>query len=158
MDDLAHRCLMGHELEDHVFAALRAREVRNRREGRASIALLLVALVLVWQGIHSPGLLQPLLTGTACGLWIVGLVLAVRSRQRLTYPEAFLAAGLEPLDLGGRLEVAAILAEAPDLRGELAAWVGPDLPLRERDLAELRRRAARCVASDATPWSLREPA
>lgn len=158
MDDRAHTCLSDFDLEDHVFEAMRLRALRNQRDARHAVLLLLAALVLGGAAFQWGRPVLAILAGIACALWLSGLVLAVRSRRVLTYDAAFRAAGLERLDLHGHLEVTTILVAAPELRADLAVWTGHGLPLRQRDLWELRRLAQRQSAQPAPSWSDREAA
>lgn len=153
-----HRCLYDQDLEPEVFAAMARRRTRNRRFVRLAALLVLLALPGWAMLAQPPSLLQAVGVGFASAFTAIAAGLWGASRRTLSYPEAFLAAGLEPLDLGGELEVAAILAAAPELRGEVACWVGHDLPLRERDLQALRRLAAQRLAPGASPWTTQEAA
>lgn len=141
-----HRCLYGDELEGQVFAALRAEECRRRRRGRVALALGLLAVPGWAIGAQATHIIQALTLGFSFAFTLLGLGLLVASRRRMSYPEAFVAAGLEPLTAAEHLEVAAIAASMPELRAELAVWTGHDLALRQRDLQELRRLAAEHLA------------
>lgn len=149
----AHRCLFDHELEAHVFMAMRRHKQRMRRLARASLGLALLASPGWAIGAQAAHALAPLTLGWAFSLSVLGLGLFIASRRQLTYPEAFVAAGLEPLTLGEHLEVAAITASVPDLRADLAVWTGYDLVLRQRDLQALRRRAAQHISPYPSSWT-----
>lgn len=158
MDDRAHTCLSDFDLEDHVFEAMRLRALRNQRDARHAVLLLLAALLLGGAALQWGRPVLAIPAGVACSLWVAGLVLAVRSRRALSYDAAFRAAGLERLDLRGHLEVTTILVATPDLRSDLAVWTGHGLPLRQRDLWELRRLAKHQAAAPALSWGNREAA
>lgn len=83
-------------------------------------------------------------------LGVAGCALFLHGRRFPTYADAYRDLGLDPLTPLELADVDQLLALRPDLRSTVACWAAYDVPLRTRDLSELRRLASLDLASQGS--------